>query len=61
MSDIISSITTILTNVWTLMDYNLLPGISIKEIFLFTWITGTMAMFFRVFVFGNMVDQFDDD
>ena len=61
MENIISSITTILSSVWELMDYNLLPGISIKEIFLFTWITGTLAMFFRIFVFGNLQDLFDDD
>ena len=61
MNDLISNIITALQAVWDLMDFNLLPGISIKEIFLFFWITGTLAMFFRVFVFGNITDLFDDD
>lgn len=61
MSDIVSNITTILSAVWSMMDFNLLPDISIKSLFLFFWITGTCAMFFRIFVFGNISDEFDDD
>ena len=53
MNDIIDNVTTILNCVWSLMNNELLPGISIKSIFLFMILASILAWFFSYMVFGD--------
>lgn len=38
MSTLLNTFSTVISTIWNLMNNDLLPGVSLKEIFLFFWV-----------------------
>lgn len=61
MNEIIANIIDVLGTVWsTYFEMQILPGITIKNLFIFTWISLTLAQFFRVFVFQRISGNLEE-
>ena len=61
MADIWSNIQTVLTNVWSVqMENELLPGITIKQLFIWSWIAVILVNFARTMIF-NGLDYWSDE
>lgn len=48
MASILSTLQTVLLSTWSLFDYQLLPGISLKAIFIFFCVAFICCEFFRL-------------
>lgn len=61
MNEIIANIIDVLGTVWnTYFEMQILPGVTIKNLFIFTWISLTLAQFFRVFVFQRISGNLEE-
>ena len=61
MGAIWSNIQTVLTNVWSVqMENELLPGITIKQLFIWSWIAVILVNFVRTMIF-NGIDYWSDE
>ena len=61
MGAIWTNIQTVLTNVWSVqMENELLPGITVKEVFIWTWIAVILVNFARTMIF-NGIDYWSDE
>ena len=61
MGDIWNNIQTVLTNVWSVqMENELLPGITIKQLFIWSWIAVILVNFARTMIF-NGIDYWSDE
>lgn len=61
MGAIWSNIQTVLTNVWSVqMENELLPGITIKQLFIWSWIAVILVNFIRTMIF-NGIDYWSDE
>lgn len=61
MGAIWSNLQTVLTNVWSVqMENELLPGITIKQLFIWSWIAVILVNFARTMIF-NGIDYWSDE
>ena len=60
MSDILNACQTIVSAIWSMMDNNILPGLSLKTVFIGIWLMLILAEVFRVLVFSHISDDLDD-
>lgn len=61
MNEIIANIIDVLGTIWNVyFEMSILPGITIKNLFIFTWISLTLCQFFRVFVFQRISGNLED-
>lgn len=61
MGAIWNNIQTVLTNVWSVqMENELLPGITIKQLFIWSWIAVILVNFVRTMIF-NGIDYWSDE
>lgn len=62
MGEIISNILTVLGTVWGnyfTLDY--LPGVTVMDIYIFTWLALILVEFFRIWIFTKITDAADHD
>ena len=61
MGAIWNNIQTVLTNVWSVqMENEFLPGITIKQLFIWSWIAVILVNFARTMIF-NGIDYWSDE
>lgn len=64
MSEILSALQTVMSNIWfTLMSNRLLPmaGFEVSNVYIVTWLMLILAEFFRVWIFSEIEEHLDDD
>lgn len=62
MGSITANILNVLGYIWNdYMENELLPGITIKEIYIFTWLALILVEFFRIWIFTKITDAADHD